>query len=294
MVGVRTLAVVLCLLAAACGSPSAAGSGAIQVVAGENFWGSIASQLGGAKVNVQSVVTDPNTDPHEYESSTTDARAFADADLVILNGAGYDDWGKKLLAANSSTHRQLIDVAELLGRKVGDNPHFWYQPDYVVRVADAITARYKSFDAANSGVFDQRRADFTVAMKPYKDKIASIKQRFNRTPIGSTESIFVYMAGAVGLNLISPPDFMNAIAGGNDPPAPAVAAFHDQIAANQIKVLVYNMQTSTAVTTNLRQLASSHHIPSVGVSETMPARATFQDWQLTQLQRLEAALSPAS
>lgn len=296
MVGVRTLALVLCLFvfAAACSSPRAAGLGAIQVVAGENFWGSLASQLGGSKVTVQSVVTDPNTDPHEYESSTTDARAFADADLVILNGAGYDDWGKKLLAANSSTHRQVVDVAGLLGRKVGDNPHFWYQPDYVVRVADAVTARYKSIDAGDSGYFDQRRADLTAALKPYEDKIASIKKRFSRAPIGATESIFVYMAGALGLNLISPPEFMNAIAEGNDPPASSVAAFHDQIAANQIKVLVYNVQTSTAVTTNLRKLASSHHIPSVGVSETMPAGSSFQDWQLAQLQGLDAAFSSVS
>jgi zinc/manganese transport system substrate-binding protein len=282
------------LLLVACSAPGSAHSGGINVVAGENFWGSVASQLGGSKVNVQSVVTDPNTDPHEYESSTKDARAFADADLVILNGAGYDDWGKKLLAANSSSHRQVIDVAELLGRKVGDNPHFWYQPDYVVRVADAITATYRSIDAAGSSYFDQRRSDFASALKPYEAKVASIKQRFSRTPIGATESIFGYMASALGLNLISPPEFMNAIAEGNDPPASAVAAFHDQIAANQIKVLVYNKQTSTAVTTNLRQLASSHHIPSVGVSETMPASSTFQDWQLAQLQGLEAALSSVS
>src|SRR5260221_2452269 len=93
--------------------------GLINVVAGENFWGSIAAQLGGSKVSVHSVVTDPNADPHEYESSTTDARAFADADLVILNGAGYDDWGQKLLDANSSTHRTVLNIAQLLGRKPG-------------------------------------------------------------------------------------------------------------------------------------------------------------------------------
>lgn len=294
MVGVRTFALVLCLFlfaAAACSSPNAARSGAIQVVAGENFWGSLASQLGGSKVNVQSIVSDPNTDPHEYESSTQDARAFAEADLVILNGAGYDDWGKKLLAANSSVHRQVLEVAQLLGHKVGDNPHFWYQPDSVVRVADAITAHYKLIDAANSSYFDQRRSDFASALKTYEAKIAAIKKNFSGTPIGSTESIFVYMAGALGLNLISPTAFMDAIAEGNDPPASAVALFHDQIAARQIKVLVYNVQTSTAVTTNLRALAASNRIPSVGVSETMPDRSTFQDWQIAQLDRLRAALS---
>lgn len=247
--------------------------------------------LGGSKVNVQSVVTDPNADPHEYETSANDARAFADADLAIFNGAGYDGWAKKLLDANPAAHRQVLDVAQLLGRKVGDNPHFWYRPDDIVKVADAITARYRSIDSADTGYFDQRRADFAVALKPYQDKIASIKQRFGGAAIGSTETIFVYMADALGLRLITPPAFMAAIAAGNDPPASSVAAFHDQITTNEIKVLVFNLQTTTAVTTNLLQLAASHHIPSVGVSETEPASTTFEDWQLAQLDRLESALA---
>jgi zinc/manganese transport system substrate-binding protein len=281
----------LALLAAACGGSSSARSGAINVVAGESFWGSIATQLGGQKVNVQSVVTDPNADPHEYETSTNDARAFADANLVILNGAGYDDWGKKLLDANPNAQRQVLDVAQLLGRKVGDNPHFWYQPDFVVKVADALTAQYRSIDPADSSYFDQRRADFGVELKPYQGKIASIEQRFGGTAIGSTESIFVYMANALGLNLTTPAAFMDAVSQGTDPPVSSVAAFHDQIAANEIKVLVYNLQTATSVTTNLVQLAASHHIPSVGMSETQPANATFEDWQLAQLDKLESALA---
>ncbi|HEY8802616.1 MAG TPA: zinc ABC transporter substrate-binding protein, partial [Candidatus Dormibacteraeota bacterium] len=132
----RAALLILLSLAGACGSSSVGSpSGAINVVAGENFWGSIAAQLGGSKAKVQSVVTDPNTDPHEYESSTNDARAFADANLVILNGAGYDAWGQKLLDANPSAHRTVLDVAQTLGLKVGDNPHFWYNPAYVGRVA---------------------------------------------------------------------------------------------------------------------------------------------------------------
>ena len=293
MVGAVRLAILACslLLVEACGGSTSTPSGVINVVAGEGFWGSIAMELGGSKVRVQSVVTDPNADPHEYESSTNDARAFADARLVILNGAGYDDWAKKLLAANPSAQRQVMDVAQLLGRKVGDNPHFWYQPDSVVKAADAITAHYRSIDSADSSYFDQRRADYATALKPYEDKIASIKQRFGGTPIGSTESIFVYMADALGLNLTTPPAFMEAVAEGTDPPASSVAAFHDQIAANQIKVVVYNVQTTTAVTTNLVQLAASRHIPAVGVSETEPGNSTFEGWQLQQLDRLETALS---
>ncbi len=295
MVRSLMLGVVAVVLATACNGSLAGISpsgGALKVVTGENFWGSVASQLGGSKTSVQSVVSDPNADPHLYESNPNDARAFADANLVVLNGAGYDDWGQKLLAANRSANRQLVDVAQLLGKKQGDNPHFWYQPDYVVSVADRITASYKSLDAADAAYFDQRRAAFAAGLKPYSDRIAEIKQRFSRTPIGATESIFVYMARALGLNLVSPPAFMAAVAEGNDPPADAVVTFQEQIARKQVKALIYNVQTATAVTTNVKRLAAANDIPVVGVSETMqPETATFQDWQLAQLIALQNALN---
>ena len=293
----RNTAVVLSAVAficasAACGGGQTASAGALNVVAGENFWGSIAMQLGGSKVNVQSVVTDPNADPHEYESNTNDARAFAQADLVILNGAGYDDWGKKLLDANSSSRRQVLNVADLVGKKAGDNPHFWYDAQYVIQVANAITAAYKSIDRANASYFDQQRTAFAHALEPYFVKIADIRDRYAGVAIGSTESIFFYMAALLGLNLISPPEFMDAVAEGNDPPAAAVVEFQNQVTKHQIKVLVYNNQTVTAVTTHIKQLAESNKIPLVGVSETLqPLTATFQDWQLAQLKQLETALS---
>ena len=284
------------LLLTGCGGAAPVESGTdITVVAGENFWGGIASELGGSKVTVQSVVTDPNADPHEYESSSSDARAFAEARLVILNGAGYDSWGQKLLDANKAADRRVLNIAGLLGKKEGDNPHFWYDPAYVTQVSDAITSAYKSIDSADASYFDQQRSQLTARFKPYTDEIASIKQRYANTPIGATESIFQYMAAALGLNLITPVAFMDAVAEGNDPPAGAVATFQSQISGNQIKALVYNVQTSTAVTTNIKSLATSRHIPTVGVSETLePANLSFQDWQLRQLQDLETALKSTS
>jgi zinc/manganese transport system substrate-binding protein len=279
---------------AACGSPPAgAGSGrTLQVIAGENFWGSIAAQLGGSKVSVTSIVTNPNTDPHEYESSATDARAFATADYVVLNGAGYDDWGQKLLAGNPSQSRKVFTVADLLNKKAGDNPHFWYNPNWVEQVADKITADYQALDSADSGYFTQQRQAFATALKPYHDAIAHIRSAFNGVPLGSTESIFVYMAQALGVNLMSPPEFMQAISEGNDPPAQTVAEFQNQISQHQIKVLVYNTQTSTPITENLKQLATKNGIPVVGISETVePPTASFPDWQTKQLNSLQAALS---
>src|SRR2546425_8991696 len=161
------------LLCSACGGAASVQSGtAITVVAGESFWGSIAAQLGGSKVTVESVVTDPNADPHEYESSPNDARAFAEARLVILNGAGYDTWGQKLLDANPSTRRTVLDVSVLVGKKQGDNPHFWYNPAFVTEVADGISEDYRRIDAADAAYFDQRRAQLTIALEPYAPEIA--------------------------------------------------------------------------------------------------------------------------
>jgi zinc/manganese transport system substrate-binding protein len=292
---VWVLLVVVLAIGACGGSRPVASTGSIKVVAGQNFWGSIAAQLGGSKASVQSVVSDPNADPHEYETNTNDARAFADANFVILNGAGYDTWATKLLSANPSSHRTVLVAADLLGKKAGDNPHFWYNPDYVTRMADQITADYKSTDSADSAYFDQQRSAFTTALKPYTQRLGEIKAKFAGVPVAATESIFVYMASALGLNLISPAEFMNAVAEGNDPPASAVIDFQNQITSKQAKVLVYNVQTATAVTTNIRHLAALADTPVVGVSETLqPETATFQDWQLSQLLALQNALNAAA
>ncbi len=291
--GLASMAVLAALLAAGCGSSGTASSShTLQVVAGQNFWGSIAAQLGGTQVSVTSIVTNPNADPHDYESSTKDARAFATADYVILNGAGYDDWASKLLSANPNPSRKVFAVADLLNKKAGDNPHFWYNPDWVEKVADRITADYQAIDAGDSSYFSHQRAAFRAALQPYHDRIAKIRSAFPGVAVGSTESIFEYLASALGLNLISPPAFMKAVAEGNDPPAQTVAEFHDLIAGKKIKVLVYNLQTSTNITEDLKRQATNNGIPVVGVSETrQPVDSTFQEWQDAQLLTLQNALN---
>jgi len=261
-------------------------------VAGENFWGSIATQLGGAQVSVTSVVSDPNADPHQYESSTNDARAFAQANYVILNGAGYDAWGQKLLDANPVSGRKVFTVADLLGKHEGDNPHFWYNPTYVEQVSDQITKDFQALDPADSAYFTQQRAAFETALSAYHKRIAEIKARFAVQKVGATESIFAYLANALGLDLVSPPEFMTAVAEGNDPPASSMVAFEQQVQQKQITVLVYNVQTITDVTNTIKQLASKQNIPIVGVSETIqPADASFQEWQTAQLLVLQNALN---
>jgi zinc/manganese transport system substrate-binding protein len=284
----------LAVVAACSGPASSGGSGGsvLKVVAAENFWGSIAAQIGGSHANVQSVVTDPNADPHLYPSNTNDSRAIAQADVVIVNGAGYDTWAQDMIAASKSSSRKVLTVADVLGKKEGDNPHFWYSPTWVAQIADRITATFKSADSADASYFDQQRAALDTALKPYRDRVAEIKQKFTGVKVSATESIFVYMAAATGLDLISPPEFMQAVAEGTEPPVSTVIQFQSQIQQKQAKVLVYNVQTATDTTTNIKHMAAAADIPVVGVSETLqPESATFQEWQLAQLIALENALN---
>ncbi|GAC1492853.1 MAG: metal ABC transporter solute-binding protein [Chamaesiphon sp.] len=265
----------------------------VQVVAAENFWGSIASQVGGDRVKVTSLIANPNTDPHDYEPKPTDARLVATARYVIFNGAGYDPWGQKLLDANPVAGRKVLIVSELVNKKEGDNPHLWYSPTYVMQVIDRVTADLKSLDPADAEYFDQERVHFTTAgLKDYKDMLRNIEQKYGGTPVSSTESIFAYLAESLGLKVITPPKFMNAISEGKEPTATDKATFDQQVMQKQIKVFVYNSQNATPDTDALKKKAQSASIPVVPITETLtPATATFQDWQVAQLKALEQALS---
>jgi zinc/manganese transport system substrate-binding protein len=294
LIGFIASLLLICVGLASCAGTSAPGgsSTVLNVVAGENFWGSIAAQLGGSHVSVTSIVSDPNADPHQYESNNNDARAFAQAQYVILNGAGYDDWGQQLISANPVSSRKVFTVATLLGKHQGDNPHFWYNPDYVEQVANQITKDYQSLDPKGSAYFTTQRQAFETVLTAYHQRLNEIKAKFAGRKVGATESIFVYLASYLGLDLVSPPEFMQAVAEGNDPPADTVVTFEQQIEQKQITVLVYNVQTVTPVTDHLKALAAAHGIPLVSVSETIqPSDVSFQDWQVAQLLQLQNALN---
>ncbi len=299
-VALRVVATVSCAitLLTACGSSSSngPGGGKVLVVAAENFWGSLATQLGGDHAQVISIITNPNTDPHAYEPTPQDGRTIAQAQYAIVDGAGYDPWAPKLIAANPSSSRRTLTVADLAGRHDGDNPHMWYDPTIVGQVIDRITSDLKALDPSDAGYFDQQRATFTsVALKQYDGLRASIRAAYAGVPVGATESIFVDLAKDLGLNLITPDEYMKAISEGNDPSAADKATFDAQITGKQIKVLVFNSQNSTPDIQALVDKAHAEAIPVVPITETLdPAGSTFQAWQSGQLAALQAALRQAT
>jgi zinc/manganese transport system substrate-binding protein len=289
------VSVTLVMLATAgCGTTpvASAGSTKVEVVAAENFWGSIAAQIGGDHAQVTSVIVNPDTDPHAYEATPSDARLIAIAKYVIVNGAGYDPWAPKLLDANPVSGRTVLTVGDLFGKKEGDNPHMWYSPSYVDKVVDRIASDLAKVDPADASYFQQQGATFkSAALKDYHDTINTIKQKYAGTKVGATESIFSYLADGTGLNLVTPYEYLKAISEGTDPSAADKSEVLNEIATKEIKVFVFNSQNSTPDVQSLVDKARANGIPIVTVTETLsPANLTFQAWQTGQLKNLLTAL----
>ncbi len=289
--------IVVVFLLSACGGSAGSGttasSTAIKVVAAENFYGDIVKQLGGSHVSVTSIISDPNIDPHQYESNAQTAITISQAQFVIENGGGYDDWMDKILSGSPNPNRLLLKAFDVAQVKLPDNEHVWYSIDNAATIAQAITDDLKKLDAADAALFDSNLHTFQQSLQAIRQKIEEIKSKFAGTPIGLTETIYLYQAGPIGLNVLTPFEFQKAMAQGNEPPANTVVTAENQINRHQIKVLIYNEQTVTPSTTKLENDARAHKIPVVPVTETMPPGKTYQTWMLDQLNILEQDLQRA-
>ncbi len=287
------------LLLSACSlGPSVAlpaAGGRVSVVAAENFWGSIAAQLGGDRARVTSIIANPNTDPHEYEPTAADARMIATAQLVIVNGIGYDPWAPTLVSSDQTQGQTVLDVGKLLGIGPGGNPHRWYDPSDVTRVIRQITADYERIDPSAAGYFARQEKEYeTRALAPYRALVSMIARRYAGTRIGASESIMVPLARALHLDLITPLGFLNAVSEGNEPTAAEKTTIDSQIRRRTIKIYIYNTQNATPDVRAQVAECRAEHIPVVPVTETLaPADATFQAWQVRELREIASALARA-
>jgi zinc/manganese transport system substrate-binding protein len=296
--GAGLVVLILAAVLGGCGEGATAtgGSGKVQVVAAENFWGSLAAQLGGDRVQVRSIIVNPDTDPHSYEPTAEDARTMAGAELAIVNGVGYDEWASRLLAASPLSGRVTLNVGQLLGLHDGENPHRWYFPANVYTVVSQIVRDYERLEPGDKSYFEARQHSFeTTGLARYNQLRAEIRRRYAGTQVGYSESIFQGLGEDLGLKLLTPYSFAKAIAEGSEVTAQDKLTVDGQAEHHEIEVWVFNSQNVTPDVQRVNELARAAHIPIATVTETLsPASDTFQQWQVAELEGLARALHEAT
>jgi len=262
----------------------------IAVVAAENFYGDVARQIGGDRVAIVSIMSNPDQDPHLFETTPAIVRQLAGAQIVILNGANYDPWMDKLLAAVPRADRIVISAAQLTGRRPGDNPHLWYDPATMPAVASALAGALTKADDAHASDYAARLKATLASLDRISQRITQMKAKHAGTVVTATEPVFGPMAQALGLTMRNE-RFQLAMMNDTEPSARDVAAFEKDLKERKVKVLIYNSQVSEKLTERLRDLAAKSKVPVVGVTETMPPNVSFQDWVLGELDALDKALT---
>lgn len=269
----------------------AAQNGKLTLVAAENFWGSVAAQIGGERVEVTAIINDPETDPHLFETGAKDTATLTNADIVILNGRGFDDFVEKALATSPNADRVVIIAADVIQLGHDENPHLWYDLPRIGIIATKIEEELSKKDPQGSTVYKANLAKFLDAMQPLLDKLSEIRANHLGAPVAYTERVPGYLIERAGLTLKSPESFAAAIEEGSEPSPADQAAMLSLINQKQIRVLFYNAQAESPVTQKMRDAAEAKGIPVLAVTETIPpGYVSFQSWQLAQLDALWQAL----
>lgn len=298
------LAGVLLLTLAACSggssdtAPSSAASGAadasgqVQVLASTNVWADVVEQVGGEHVAVTSIITDPSADPHSFQSSARNQLAVSKAALIVENGGGYDDFMQTMLAS-AGTGVPVINAVDVSGITPTDgelNEHVWYDFPTVAKVVDAVAARLATIDPANADSYQANAEAFDKSVGDLSTQAAAIKAAHDGAPVAITEPVPMYLLDAAGLDNVTPGEFSEAIENETDVPAAVMDQTLKLFTGKQVKVLVYNEQTSGPQTEQVVDAAKANGIPAVPVTETLPDGQDYLSWMQANIQALSQAL----
>jgi zinc/manganese transport system substrate-binding protein len=295
------------LLASACSSSSSAGTSnaastssagasstaTITAIGAENEYASVISQVGGKYVQASSIMNNPSTDPHTFEASASVAQQVTSAKLIVQNGVGYDDWATTIENAAPGNGRKVINVQQLLGLPDSTpNPHLWYNPTTMPKVANAIAADLGQIDPAHASYYKANAASFIASLSAWTQAIAAFKAAHPNTPVATTEPVADYMLQAAGTDNLTPFTFQADIMNGTDPSPQNTALENSLFTQHKVKVFLYNQQVTSSLTESFIKLANENGIPVVGVYETMPTPGyTYQTWMEAEVNALNKAVT---
>lgn len=262
----------------------------INIVAAENFYGELATEIGGKQVKVQSIMSNPDADPHLFTTSPSTGKAIANAQIIIYNGADYDDWMKQILSNVDTKKVIVINVADLMGVKSGDNPHLWYKPETFPKVAEVLAGKINQLDPQAKTITAANLTKFMQDNAKVQQLIASAQAKYSGTSVTATEPVFGYMSDALGLKMQGL-DFQWKIMNDTEPTPKMIANYQSLLTGKKVKILFYNSQVSDTITKNMQTLAQQNNIPVVGVTETMPGKLTINQWLTNEINATTAALA---
>ncbi len=281
------------LFLSACNTSPGGTKSSIRVVAAENEYGNIAGQLGGKYVSVTSVMSNPNTDPHEYEASASTASLIANAQIVIQNGLGYDSFINKLESASPNGSRINLDVQTVLHLPNGTtNPHLWYDPYYVASMSKTFTKDLIKLAPSHKKYFILHERNFLLSLGKLENQIRTFKSQHKNIKAATTEPVADYLLNALGIDNVTPWPLQAAIMNGIDPSPEAVSLELNLLSARKVKLFVYNRQVTTSLTQSFLESANKNSIPVVGVYETMPTPGyNYQTWMGAEIKAIQKAVT---
>jgi zinc/manganese transport system substrate-binding protein len=283
------------VLAAAtgCGSDVAAADDGVQVVASTNVYGDLARTIGGSRVEVTSVIDDPSADPHSYEASVRTQLAVSQADLVIENGGGYDDFMDTLLSATDArpTVLNAVEVSGLDADAADFNEHVWYDlaamSELTGRVADALS----EIDPDGAADYAASAAQLERGIAGLVAQEESARASTQGVGVAVTEPVPGHLLDALGAQDLTPAEFSAAIEEGGDVAPAVLRQTLDLFSAGQVRALVYNEQTSGPETEQVLDAARAAGVAVVPVTETLPGGEDYLSWMGANLDAVVAALS---
>jgi zinc/manganese transport system substrate-binding protein len=279
-------------------SPASAssGPGRILAVGAENEYANVIAQIGGPFVNVTAVMSNPNTDPHEFEASASVAEVVSKAQLIVQNGVGYDTFMNKIESASNRSDRQVIVAQELIGvPSDAFNPHLWYDPRTMPAVAGAVASDLARLDPSHAAYFRGNVKRFDGSLQPWLNAIASFKKAHPGAPVAVTEPVADYMLQAAGADIRTPRPLQAAIMNGTDPSPQDISLEEQLLTKHEVKVFLYNQQVTDSLTATFLSDAAKAHVPVVGVYETMPTPGyDYQSWMMAEMNALKLAMAGVS
>ncbi|EKK20458.1 metal ABC transporter solute-binding protein, Zn/Mn family [Fructilactobacillus florum] len=259
----------------------------LKIVSTLNFYGETAQQVGGKYVKVDSIINS-NVDPHDFEPNITDSKQVAQADLVISNGLGYDDWINQITNSTAPRGQTELQLEQLLHKKDGDNEHLWYDPQTMDILATQLAKTYSAKNPRQRRYFQNRARAYRKNWAQVTNLINEIKPLAQHQKVAVSEPVFNYSLKRMGYQ-ITDNDFANAVDKGVDPAPKAISNLQSQIKNHQIAFFVNNTQTSDPTVANLVKLAHHEQLPVVNVTETKPQNRTYFQWMRQQYQAVQVA-----